>query len=356
MKKTLLFPLLVFISIQGFAHADDLSSRLSILEIQMSEISTKTVHGNYGGKTASASPPISGENWFFAGQMLYWQVNEGGTDYAQSFEGNPGISSVDDVHNHRLKFGWDFGFRVNACKTFEHDKWDLSLNFTWFRTKKSATALLHSDQFLIPVNSITQLKSTEVKTHGNIHFYNLDLNLGRRYFLSPKFALHPTLGIKSAWISQHFRTHSAVFYPFSEQLYTKQKNGFFGIGPEIGLRGKWFLPHGFHLTAAGAGSLLWGAFTIAHHETTSVSATPGANLHFDIHDAVPMAQLQMGFGYETNIYHNKYRLEFGIAYENQYWWDQNQLPRFVFFAPQRFERYSEDLSLQGVTVEVKFDF
>jgi hypothetical protein len=69
-----------------------------------------------------------------------------------------------------------------------------------------------------------------------------------------------------------------------------------------------------------------------------------------------MAQLQLGIGYETNIYHDKYRIEISARYENQYWWNQNQLPYFAYFEPERFQRYAEDLSFQGLTVDARFDF
>jgi hypothetical protein len=346
-KYILLTFLLAFLP--GTIRAADLDTRISLLEVRMNEASTRTAHGNFGAKTASAAPPLLGENWFFNGEMLWWHAAEGGTDYAQLFEGDPEFTPLDSVKNYRLKFKSDFGFRAGIGKIFTHDRWDLFLNFTWFRTKNSSTASLHGGQFLTPLHQMVPLEASQVKFRWNIHFYTLDLNLGRSYFMSPKIALHPYAGLKTAWISQHVRTKSAIFSPSVETVSTKEKNGFWGIGPQIGIDGKWFLGYGFNLFALGGGSLLWGQFDVLHKEQSSPS-------RFNTHQISPMAQLQLGIGYETNIYHDKYRIEISARYENQYWWNQNQLPYFAYFSPERFQRYAENLSLQGLTVDARFDF
>jgi hypothetical protein len=331
----------------------DSSMRVSLLETQMSEASVRTVHGNYGGKTASASPPLLGENWFLAGEMLWWHVDEGGTDYAQLFQTLPHLASENSVHNRKLTFKWDYGFRAGIGKRFAHDDWDLFLNFTWFRAKNSSASSLHSSSFLSPLAPIPPLEASQVKCRWNIHFYTLDLNLGRSYFTSPKIAFHPYLGLKTAWIAQHIRGHQAVFSPSSIALKTEQKNTFWGVGPSLGLEGKWFLDYGLNLFASGGGALLWGDFDVRHQETArSLPHT----FNLDIHQIAPMVQFQLGIGYETNIHYNTYRLSVSCRYENQYWWDQNQLPYFSSQRGVRFRRYTEDLSLQGITLDVRLDF
>ncbi len=333
-----------------------INARVSVLEAQMSEVCMHSVHGNYGARTASASPPILGENWFFNGEMLWWHVDEGGTDYAQLFYGHPGATPTDPAYNRRLKFKWDFGFRAGIGTTFNHDKWDLFLNFTWFRTKNSAATSLHGGMFIAPLIPAPLLNASQAKVHWNIHFYTLDLDLGRNYFISPRVAFHPYVGLKTAWISQHVRTSSQVFFPIAESLKTKDRNGFWGIGPQLGVEGKWFLDYGFNLFASGGGSILWGDFDITHKEVSPALLTRREKINLDVHDVAPMAQFQIGIGYETNVYHNTYRIEISARYENQYWWSQNQMPYFAAFLPERFQRYSEDLSLQGLTVDARFDF
>jgi hypothetical protein len=335
--------------------ADKIETQVSVLKSQMAECSTRTVHGNFGGKTAPASPPIRGENWFFNGEMLWWHADEGGTDYAQNFQTFPGTAAENNVRNRRLTFKWDFGFRAGIGTTFDHDKWDLFLNFTWFRANNSSASSLHGSEFLTPLITQPPVFASQVKAHWNLHFYVLDLTLGRHSFLSPQLALHPYAGIKNAWIPQHIRSSSKLISN-SERVRTKQRNEFWGIGPELGISGKWFLGSGFNLFALGGGSFLWGEFTIRHHTRSEFSFALNQDLKLDTHLVVPMAEFQLGIGYETNLYHGKYRLEVSTRYENQYWWSQNQLPYFSSLPSGRFQRYCEDLSLQGITLDVRFDF
>jgi Legionella pneumophila major outer membrane protein precursor len=335
------------------SYAIDSNPRVSVLETQMSEASVRTVNGNYGGKTASAAAPLLGESWFLTADMLWWHVDEGGTDYAQLFQALPLSSSENGVHNRRLTFKWDFGFRAGIGKQFIHDNWDLFLNFTWFRAKNSSASSLHSSDFLSPLTVIPLKEASQVKLHWNIHFYTLDLNLGRSYFASPQLALHPYVGIKAAWITQHIRGRETVFFPLQAALKTRQKNAFWGVGPALGLEGKWFLDYGLHLFASGGGALLWGDFDVRHKE---IAPSLPHRFNLDIHQIAPVIQLQIGIGYETNIHHDTYRLGISCRYETQYWWDQNQMPYFSSQRGIQFRRYAEDLSLQGITLDVRFDF
>ncbi len=355
------FPYLLPIALFTFAESDFLAasdeSRLSILEAQINETSVRTVHGNYGAKTASASPQFAGENWFFTGDMLWWHVDEGGTDYAQLFEGTPGVSSSVPVKNRRLDFKWDWGFRAGIGTTFRHDTWDLYLNFTWFRADNSSASSLHqSGVFLTPLTDVPPLQASQVKAHWNIHFYDFALNLGRHYFISPKLAFHPYLGLKTSFISQTKRSKSTIFDPFEGILKSKDRNDFWGIGPDFGFESKWFLVSGFNLFGSAGGALLWGDFVVRHKEKSPDLEFTRYDFHLDLHRVVPMTQFQLGIGYETNLHHNQYHLAVNVRYEYQYWWQQNQMPLFASSENLRYKRYDEDLSLQGITVDVRFDF
>lgn len=351
-KNKLRYSLILIAGLKALAFSSDTDTRLSILEAQIAEVSTRTIHGNYGGKTASASPQFLGQNWFFTAGLLWWHASEGGMDYAQLFYGNLGVSSSNSVYNRKLDFKQNLGFRTGIGTTFNHDKWDLYLNFTWFKAENSAASSLHSGRSLTPLAMPSPSSASQVKIHWDLAFYTLDLNLGRHYFVSSKLALHPYVGLKGASIPQHIRTKGKIFAPDSGSLKVKQKNEFWGAGPNLGLEGKWFLAYGVNLFAAGGASLLWGDFDIQHRVRRPL---PSESFNLDIHEVVPVAQMQIGIGYETNFHHNIYHISIKACYETQYFWNQNQLPYFSSI-PSRFQRYSEDLSLQGLTVNARFDF
>ena len=182
------------------------------------------------------------------------------------------------------------------------------------------------------------------------------LNLGRNYFISSKVAFHPYVGIKGAWISQTKRSYSAVFYPFVGTLNSRDRNDFWGVGPDIGVEGKWFIVSGLNLFGSAGGAIIWGDFDVRHKEFSPTFEATRFNLKFDTHQVTPMAQFQIGLGYETNIYHDQYHIAVNARYEYQYWWQQNQMIYSSFSSTLRYLRYAEDLSLQGITLDVRFDF
>lgn len=351
MFKTIL---VILLSLTYPTLALDLDSKITVLEAQMSEISTRTPFDTVGAKTASASPQIHGEHWFFAGNMLWWHADIGGTDYADLFDQLPGIAPSARVDNRHLTFKWDYGFRAQLGKIFTHDNWDLLFSFTWYRSKNSSASSLHEGAALVPLLMTTPLLANQVKAHWNVHFYTLEMNLGRALFFTPRLSLHPFVGLKSAWITQHIKSQADAFYPYFSTFRSKARNDFWGLGPSFGCEGKWFLDYGLNLLGSLTAAMMWGDFTVRHKEASSSQLFSHEN--FDLHQIVPMTQTQIGLGYETNFYHNSYHLSVRVLYEMQYWWNQNQMPQLTSFVIQRFQRYSQDLSLQGVTVDVRFDF
>ncbi|MBS0603839.1 MAG: hypothetical protein JSS60_02245 [Verrucomicrobia bacterium] len=358
MKKEFALSTVVLMTLPAMAAwAVEPDSRVTVLESQMNEISMRTAHGNIGAKTASASPQIQGEYWYFTGDMLWWHADEGGMDYAELWENTPTRAPAVAVDNRRLNFKWDYGFRAGIGKIFAHDKWDLQLNFTWFRAENSSASSLHGQSFLVPLFIAPNFfNASQVKAHWNLHFYTLDLTLGRNFFVSPKLSFHPYAGVKTAWIDQSARSSAKIFSPAASRLKSKDRNDFWGIGPSAGFEGRWFLDYGLHLIGSAGGAILWGDFDVRHKEKNVSTGGVINDFDLDLHQVSPMVQTQIGIGYETNLYHNSYHLCVNVLYENQYWWGQNQMPNFSSFLFERFRRFNEDLSLQGITVDVRFDF
>lgn len=335
---------------------DATEARVSLLESRMRAISTTNAHGTFGAKTASAAPRIHGADWFLRADLLWWHLDEGGTDYAQLWK-DPPLERSSSVNNRRLTFKWNYGFRTGIGKVFSHDRWDLFLDFTWFETENSNVSSLHGGAFLVPLMQIPlPLKASQIRAHWNLHFYTLDLTLGRDSFVSPQLAFHPFAGIKTAWIDQSARVHSEVFSPRSMILRSKDQSDFWGIGPSLGCEGKWFLDYGFHLFGSAAGAILWGNFDTHHRELSSSAHGPKNCFDSDLHQISPMVQLQIGLGFETALYHDSFHIAVDTCYENQYWWNQNQMPQWTQSKTQRFQRLGEDLSFQGITTHVRFDF
>lgn len=357
-KRVLQHPLLpIALFAMGSLSADeDLNSRVTILESQMSEVSMKSPFGNIGAKTASASPLINGYDVFVSADFLYWNLQEGGTDYAYS-DTTAALSFPLTGKRKNLEFGWDPGFRTGLGIVFDHDRWDAYLNFTWFQTSNTASSEAHGDDALIsllaPLPGSIELKSA--KLAWRVHFYALDLELGRKFFVSRYFSLRPFFGLKTAWIDQHRHTRYVSRDTPDFIARTRGKCDFWGIGPWTGVNGDWHFSRNFSFFGRVAGAIMWGEFD--SHEKQTIS-TEGVWFNYDIDKdrIVPMLQFQLGFCWETNLSKDRYHLGFNLSYENQYWWQQNQFPYYPGTNVPKLNPINEDLSLQGLTFDVRLDF
>lgn len=352
---SLIFPIVL-------SYADELSSRVSSLETRMSAVKTETPKGTVGAQMASASPLFDGLGLFVSADLLYWHVYEGGADYSLSREVS-GPQSFPKIsgESSRIHFDWDFGFRVGAGYHFEHDAWDALVNFTWFRTDGDGHTHADSDETLVPqkgaFNTVTAHK---ISAHWDIHNYILDMEVGRRYFVSKFLAFRPHIGIESAWIYQHrhFRIHQPLDLQNVEGESVRGRCNFWGIGPRAGVEGTWFFGKRFSLFGVVDGALLWGHFDTKNKEKleTPSGDVPSLSVHDDFHRLSPNVQMMLGASWDSNLSNDMFHLTIKLGYEFQYWWRQNQFineQQVSFFGLQH---ESKDLSINGATLDVRFDF
>lgn len=106
------------------------------------------------------------------------------------------------------------------------------------------------------------------------------------------------------------------------------------------------------------GSLLWGRFEDSSRERQISEGL--TSLLVDVKDTfrrlAPNAQFQLGFGWESNLAEDRFHLGIKLGYEFQYWWRQNQFLNERQFSSFNFEHESMDLSLNGATLDIRFDF
>jgi hypothetical protein len=295
-----------------------------------------TTRGRYGG--------------FLTGEWLLWQFYEGGTDYATSFDG--ASQSLTGARNKNVSFDWKSGFRVGLGYIFERDDWDLYATYTQVNGKGKKEA--HGNIFPLllyqpGITSINAVNSVEdASAHWRIEFKNADLDLGREFFVSNRISIHPALGIKGAWIDQKLRVK------YENEYFVHARNDFSGVGPKLGIGTNWFLAPRFSIYGNIAGALLWGEFRL--RQTQEQNDVDDVNLRSHLQKLAPAAQIRAGFLWDA--FFNRKRNHFGInlGWEMQYWWDQNQLERFTNTNLPTYLRTSDDLSMQGLTLGLRFDY
>lgn len=346
------------------SHADELDARISSLESRMAAVKNESVKKTSGAKMASASPLIDGYGFYATADLLVWHLKEGGTDYALTLKESAVVdflpTSGKSVRSH---FNWNAGFRFGAGYTFEeHDAWDGYINFTWFQTHASDSAHAPDNQSLAPQKGLGVVNpATKMSSHWKVHYYVLDFELGRNYFVSKYLAFRPQFGIESALINQ--RRHYKILGEvngltgiFGDRVFGK--NNFYGVGPRAGVQGTWYFDRHFSLNGAINGALLWGRFNCHLHETglTSTSKVKVVDMSDVFHRIVPNVQMALGVGWDGNLFEDLYHLGVRVSYEFQYWWRQNQFLNEQQFNDGNFQSESMDLSLNGVTLDVRFDF
>ena len=340
--------------------------------------------------TPNASPVVQhGFDVFVTADFIYWTGRLENIDYAQT-----GVSRASDTESsldllnkqgtqvtpqHKMSPGFKAGIGLDL----KHDGWDTYAQYTYFHTSATsqntfddhaASLSEFSDRFIFDT-STTSIKSGSSAWH--LHFNNIDWELGRNYYISPKLLLRPFTGLKGTWQSQSFDvlysnlsdlqtdgTHQKTFNQSSIGNYSiSNKENFWGVGIRTGLNTSWQFCKNWSLFSDTALSALWGQFTVSRIDTGSQDVGDSANiitikevnitatnLERRIHTLRPVMEFDIGIRWDYWFLDDDYRIRIQAAWEEQIWFDQNQ-----FLELHHTNRYG-CLNLQGLTVEFRLDF
>lgn len=325
---------------------------------------------------------LSHPGFFFNVDFLYWNAKVSNLDFGIQHPAGTTAAEVASSHLKVLRpdFKWKPGFRVGAGYLFSQDLWDLYLNWTHLHSdaSKSASGGLASDA---PLGSIYPswiplvmgfAGTTHASSHWDMSFNVLELELGRSFFLSRKVVLRPHVGLQGALIHQNYKaSYAGVYNPvmpnptvFRNSSF-HAKNNFNGIGLRFGADTIWHFTKNWNLFGKIAGSLVEGKFDVKEKANGFVVAglTP-YSAHYNFSEWLLEVDVQgaLGFGWETFYHQDKYHFALNVSYEFQQWFSQNQLVDLTAAATNEGNSVQQplfrngDLSLQGLTVEARFDF
>lgn len=370
---------LLMASSTAFA-AMDRDSRVTELENQMKQVGTETAMGTFGANTASARADVDGRGWFITLDALFWKTKIGGTEYAYSDQ-DPRATLPIKGRTKSIEFDWDWGLRAGLGYNFAYDGWDTHLQYTWWDTSGSDSTRAGLNSSIIPMrgsSTIVQDPNTNVleqflfcasaKSQFDFSYQALDLELGRAYYVSSMLSLRPFWGVKSAWMDLEQITRYTgggefldpdgvlIFGLGRNTVHIKEDSDFWGIGPRTGIDTKWYLGDGFSIFGNVAAALLFGFFEVHHKEKFSLLGTNRINLNANRHAFSPTVQAQIGLRYDTYFHKDQYHVGIGLGFEGQYWWRQNQMLKIDDAAVLKYERYSEDLAMYGLTLDFRLDF
>jgi len=367
---------IVLLSCSGYASDYAESFRASPYEASVTELAeTSSMDFREGDKSLGSmegfglmsAAPSSAHGWYLFLDPLYWHASVGNYDWAFS----KGAFDVDQIYSKTYKksFKLSWGFRVGLGMNMWHDDWYSELYYTRFCTHNSVvlganatfqnTATLH--------NAAVQPNFFRGKSKHKITFNMLDWELGRSYFISPSLAISPYIGVKGGWIDQHAKEKfSYQSIPGFSASTIKLQNDFLGVGPLVGMKSYWDLvkwsEHHFALFGNFSGALMYGHFNDEYHSAIFAPEAILANC-FIINGlnrnlAVPVLRSLLGLEWHTGFNQDQTHFGLQVGYELQYWFRQNQFIYLLLRSnlSSSLARLSDDLALQGLTLDVKFDF
>ena len=373
-----------FLAITCILSADNTDAKLRNLESRISAMESR----KSGCMVNPPARPTQKCDWggYITIDPLLLKPQENGLEFVvvtnnvgQAASGNPSLFGRSKIK--APKFKWDWGFRLGVGANLPHDAWDVYLNWTRFRTHHSRHIFAGANQLLTPIfvnnengtltplsnpASLSQFALTNAKSKWQLRFNEIDLEVGREFFASKWLVLKPHAGLATAWIRQKDKIGYRNWLnpggagTFVSNAFVNMKNNFWGIGLRGGLDTQWGLTCGFSLFADFAASFLYGYFDLDHDEFYTYAT--GAQVDFFdakdfFHVDRVITDVILGIRYDYMFCDDRYHLGVQVGWEHHIYWGQNQFQRFVGTRmPGIFVANQGDLTLQGFSAEVRFDF
>lgn len=333
------------------------SIRISRLEKEVEELQETLSELLVQQASPSANPSILGDVYFATLDILYWYARTNGTAFAYT-NSSPLTSTPITGRTKDISFDWEWGLRASLGKNLDHDKWDAALAFTLYRPHFSGKASVGMNGTLIPLRGGILVNSgvTHAKSSYALDTYQIDLELGRHYFISSKLSFRPFVGVKNAWMKQRQVVRYTGGAINTNTVHIEDNCDYWGVGVRGGVNSKWYLADGFYLHGLVAGALLYGFFDIDHREKLSINAQDTIKLDDNKHRFIPTVQWKMGIGWGSYLHERKHHLDLGVSYEGMYWWRLNQMIKIYEYNAYRYDNYSEDVSMHGLTLTVRWSF
>ncbi|MBS0621311.1 MAG: hypothetical protein JSS61_07660 [Verrucomicrobia bacterium] len=349
-------------------------------ELDITTFSEQNELGKWQGKTTSAS---ADKGFTIDGAFLYWQAHEDGLEYAQKINvfATPPASPIVKVNTDKnnLHFEWNPGVRVSlGYISSGMEQWDLNLAWTYMYSKAHGSASTSGDLGLHNLRPVWApllmgfvADSASAKWH--MHFNTLDLTLGRNYFAGKTLAVKPTIGVRGAWIDQHYTAkyhgaHTDGASTFFHDNSFKAHNDFTGGGIRIGGDFTWYMSRNWNVVGNLFGSLIYGRFNVKQIEDGEILVSgflipEHVNMKDHFNRVRPNVEGKLGLQWQSFFNKEKYRFSIGAFYDLSYWFEQNELFNTIsYIDPTTGEnpivptRNPGDLSFQGVSGEIRFEF
>ncbi|NGX37433.1 MAG: hypothetical protein K1000chlam2_00589 [Chlamydiae bacterium] len=354
--------------------------------------------------------------FFLEGEFLYWYARESNLPYAVGVATIPEVPGGTIVNTnfrlvpqkyYHLEADWEPGFRVGLGWNSECDGWDYYLNWTYYQNRASNSTGIVSftpnspieeeQAFLNLWNNQAYFSGSQgafpffdkISAKWRLIFNQIDLELGRKYWLSECFTMRPYVGLRGAWTKTTFtvKGSSGPQEDLSMTIIERSsndriRNRNWGAGFMTGFQPTWYFCRSdcrnFSLYGNLDAALLWGEFDGSPRGTyfeatgtedpltVDVNATSSANEDFfKMH---PMLDVAIGLRWEEMWCCNAYRSTLDIGWEHHVWFQHGEYHHSVQsvnvggVGPGAFNYFTNSINTEhnlmygGFVVRLKVDF
>lgn len=219
--------------------------------------------------------------------------------------------------NHSLEPSYDWGLYAQIGYLFPCTGNDVTVGYTYLRSDENRTLALASPNSTGPVIAIPVLSSDVfgaginfggVAAKSRFHLNVVDLEAGQRFTMCA-YDMRMFAGLRYANINHKLHTAGVPFSGltgFNDTTigFTEHKNTFRGIGPRIGVDGRYCLNSGFGIDADLSTSLLIGNVDANLHAAriTTPTSGPVSVTAFEVRDnshkrMIPVVEAKLGVDY-----------------------------------------------------------
>ncbi len=352
---------------------------------EKSPLAQTNLRGRLQPRSESASVD---KGWTADVSFLYWNAKVDGYEFADkvnltgtSVGGSPTFIDAKGKIEAPSFDNWDPGVQVGLGYIFpQREQWSIHLGWTHLNTDTHRSLSTDdptlSSELLVPIliPFLTGTAANGASAHWSMDFDTLDLELGRNFYVGKWLSCKPTVGLRAAWIDQHFRVKydsiyitSSGHFPFGQFFRCNQN--FSGIGLRFGTDLQFYIARDWSILGNLSGSLLWGSIDIKEKASGRIFVSATDSFPETINFKQSMDRIRsnlegsLGFQWQRFYHEDKYRVAISALYSFAYWFRQNQLVDETISFPPNLQQpasnmYSSvgDLQLQGLTLRFNFDF
>ena len=322
--------------------------------------------------------PANKLNYWVDASFTYWYAKEDGLNAAERAQVDSSATTVfpSNYTIFQQSFGFHPGFKVGFGLSSGSD-WMLRGEYTYYQGKNHVSRNAPAGSIGVGVWNVDSwynqktfysdqsLTGTTLATTWRLLLNMGDLIISRPHSTIAGFVFAPLAGLRAIGIQQHMNlklTQSGASFGgdsflSSQPLASKNTSHAWGVGPRLGVDGRFNLPQGFNFDGLIAATLFFNKFTKVKHSEGAASiyseAPPSIKMSYD--SVRPEVDLNLGFGWGIDI-GNKQRLDILLSYDFSYFWGQNMMRYLVDECFAGTSAGSLDLYFQGVTFKASYGF